>query len=396
MRIPKADIANASQPPRERVRRRPPSISTARIAAAQRDIPLLYREIQTVTDGLSVIEATEPSNPEDKVPVLFDNPPFFRHFEVLTRMYSPPQYGEIDPTILLTITFLFFFATMVTDALYGFITFAVGVLMLRGGGRYSSIIKDFGIVLTAGGAVTIVAGALTGGWFGDLFIVYMGMSLLKDFMIIDPMVDVLPFLIFAVVVGVIHLDVGIIIGIINDLRNGEVKKALTENAWLLLVQVIMVLFYLKTIVPAGGMASMSINMSIGLVMAIALVLLVMGHKGMFFFTITGAIGDTLSYARLMALGLCTAGIAMTVNILAKMSGGVAIIGVIFLIVILVIGHIFNWAIQVMGAFVHGIRLHYVEFFGRFYSGGGDEFAPFAIRREITESNPHANPGHHEA
>jgi V/A-type H+-transporting ATPase subunit I len=75
---------------------------------------------------------------------------------------------------------------------------------------------------------------------------------------------------------------------------------------------------------------------------------------------------------------------MTVNILADMSGGVAYIGVIFLLLILVVGHVFNWAVQILGAFVHGIRLHYVEFFGRFYEGGGDDFAPFAIKREITE------------
>jgi len=342
------------------------------------------RAIEAVTDGLSVVEVEEPKNPEEKVPILLDNPPFFRHFEVLTNMYSPPNYGEIDPTVLLTITFLFFFATMITDAFYGVITFALGFFMLRGGGRYGGIIKDFGVILTAGGLTTIVAGALTGGWFGNLLIEFAGMTSLKSLMIIDPMVDVLPFLIFAVAIGVLHLDVGIVIGIINDIQSGDTKKALTEHFWLILVQVIFVLFYVKTLVPEGG-AAFLITLLIGLTSLASFVLLLWGHKGMFFFTITGAIGDTLSYARLMALGLCTGGIAMTVNILAKMSGGVAYIGVFFLLLILVVGHLFNWVIQVMGAFVHGIRLHYVEFFGRFYSGGGDEFIPFAIKREITES-----------
>ena len=134
-------------------------------------------------------------------------------------MYSPPKYREIDPTVLLTITFLFFFATMITDAFYGVITFALGFLMLRGGGRYGGIIKDFGVILTAGGLTTIVAGALTGGWFGNLLIEFAGMTFLKNLMIIDPMVDVLPFLIFAVAIGVLHLDVGIVLGIINDVKN---------------------------------------------------------------------------------------------------------------------------------------------------------------------------------
>jgi V/A-type H+-transporting ATPase subunit I len=344
----------------------------------------VIRDIEVVTDGLSVVEVGEPRDPDEKVPIQLDNPPFFRHFEVLTNMYSPPKYSEIDPTVLLTITFLFFFATMITDAFYGVITFALGFFMLRGGGRYGGIIKDFGVILTAGGLTTIVAGALTGGWFGNLLIEFAGMTFLKSLMIIDPMVDVLPFLIFAVAIGVVHLDAGIVIGIINDMKNGDRKKAFTEHFWLLLVQVIFVLFYVRTLVPEGG-AAFLITLLIGLTSLASFVLLIMGHKGMFFFTITGAIGDTLSYARLMALGLCTGGIAMTVNILAKMSGGVAYIGVFFLLLILVVGHLFNWVIQVMGAFVHGIRLHYVEFFGRFYSGGGDEFIPFAIKREITES-----------
>ena len=342
------------------------------------------REIETTTDGLAVIKVAKPQNPEEKVPILLKNPPFFKHFELLTCMYSPPKYNEIDPTIFLTITFLFFFATMVTDAMYGFTTFIIGVLMLRGGGKYNETIKGFGVILTAGGIATIVAGAVTGGWFGNLAIEFMGFTSLKNLMIIDPMVDVLPFLIFAVVVGVVHLDMGIILGIINNVKNQEIKKAFTENFWLILVQILFALFYLKTLVTPGTGTVFFLNLLIGLIGISALFLLISGHKGMAFFTITGAIGDTLSYARLMALGLCTAGIAMTVNILAKMSSEVAIIGTVFLILMLVVGHAFNWVIQIMGAFVHGIRLHYVEFFGRFYSGGGDDFTPFAIKRDITE------------
>ena len=342
------------------------------------------QEIESITGGLSVIKVAESHNPDEKIPILFDNPPFFRHFEILTRLYSPPKYNEIDPTILLSITFLFFFAIMVTDVLYGVITLILGVLMLRGGGKYSKTIKDFGVILSAGGSATVITGVATGGWFGNLAIDFMGITYLKNLMIIDPMVDVLTFLIFAVVVGIVHLDIGIILGIINNIKNREIKKAFTENLWLILVQILFALFYLKTHVPSGTGTVFIINILIGLIALATLFLLIVGHKGMSFFALTGAVGDTLSYARLMALGLCTAGIALTVNILAKMSAGVPLIGILFLSLILVIGHIFNWVIQIMGAFVHGIRLHYVEFFGRFYSGGGDEFNPFALKREVTE------------
>ncbi|MCK5515061.1 MAG: V-type ATP synthase subunit I, partial [Deltaproteobacteria bacterium] len=342
------------------------------------------REIESITDGLSVVKSAEVNNPDEKVPILLENPPFFRHFELLTRMYSLPKHNEIDPTILLTITFIFFFATMMTDAFYGLITFILGLLMLRGGGKYSETVKGFGVILSASGFATIIAGAVTGGWFGDLLIKYLGITSLEKLMIIDPMVDVLPFLIFAVTVGIIHLDIGIILGITNNVNNRDIKKAFTENFWLILVQILFLLFYLKTRVPPEAATATFLNILIGLTGLCTLVLLIMGHKGMAFFTITGAIGDTLSYARLMALGLCTAGIAMTVNILAKMTASVPFIGVVLLLLLLIVGHLFNWVIQIMGAFVHGIRLHYVEFFGKFYSGGGDEFTPFAVKREITE------------
>ena len=342
------------------------------------------REIESITDGLSVVKSAEVNNPDEKVPILLENPPFFRHFELLTRMYSLPKHNEIDPTILLTITFIFFFATMMTDAFYGLITFILGILMLRGGGKYSETVKGFGVILSASGFATIIAGAVTGGWFGDLLIKYLGITSLEKLMIIDPMVDVLPFLIFAVTVGILHLDIGIVLGIINDVNNRDIKKAFTENFWLILVQILFLLFYLKTRVHPEAATATFLNILIGLIGLCTLVLLIMGHKGMAFFTITGAIGDTLSYARLMALGLCTAGIAMTVNILAKMTASVPFIGIVLLLLLLIVGHIFNWVIQIMGAFVHGIRLHYVEFFGKFYSGGGDEFTPFAVKREITE------------
>ena len=138
---------------------------------------------------------------------------------------------------------------------------------------------------------------------GRVLIKYLGITSLEKLMIIDPMVDVLPFLIFSVAVGITHLDIGIILGIINNVKNRDIKKAFTENFWLILVQILFLLFYLKTRVPPEAATATFLNILIGLIALCTLVLLIMGHKGMAFFTITGAIGDTLSYARLMALGI---------------------------------------------------------------------------------------------
>jgi len=114
------------------------------------------------------------------------------------------------------------------------------------------------------------------------------------------------------------------------------------------------------------------------------IFLMMSEKGMAMFAITGFLGDVLSYARLMALGLCTAGIAMTVNVLVILVKGSSIWGFIIASLIFLGGHLLNLLINVLGAFVHGIRLHYVEFFSKFYEGGGIMFEPFQVKRILTK------------
>jgi len=113
-------------------------------------------------------------------------------------------------------------------------------------------------------------------------------------------------------------------------------------------------------------------------------LLLMGHKAMAMFQVTGFMGDILSYARLMALGLCTTGIAMTVNVLAGMLYALGTIGALFAIVVFLVGHLFNFVINAMGSFVHGLRLHYVEFFTKFYRSGGSEFTPLTRNYEVAK------------
>jgi V/A-type H+-transporting ATPase subunit I len=125
--------------------------------------------------------------------------------------------------------------------------------------------------------------------------------------------------------------------------------------------------------------------SLGLLfIVIALILLLGGHKAMSMFQITGFMGDVLSYARLMALGLCTTGIAMTVNVLAGMLYMVGWLGIVLAVIIFLFGHLFNFLINAMGSFVHGLRLHYVEFFTKFYQSGGTEFTPLEMKFDTVE------------
>jgi len=326
------------------------------------------KEIGDVSNGACVVDISDPEERDD-VPVMLKNPKFIRSFELLTRLYGMPTYDGVDPTLILVPGFLLFFSIMLTDAMYGVIALVLGLLLIRGGGRYNLFIKDAGVILSSAGVATIIVGALAGGWLGDFG---LKVPALKAMQIFDPMVQVTTFLLIALIIGLTHVNVGVVINIWNRLKRKEVWKALTGNLWFLFAQP-GIFFYLVGYRSVGLMF-----------MVISLVLLFLGHKAMAMFQVTGFMGDVLSYARLMALGLCTTGIAMTVNVLSNMLYAGSSIGIFFAIVVFFIGHLFNFVINAMGAFVHGLRLHYVELFTKFFESGGAEFAPLETRYEVVQ------------
>ncbi len=335
-------------------------------------IDSILHEVKKVASGLCVAKADELNEPPENTPVLLSNPPFIRSFETLTQLYGLPSYKGIDPTMFLAPGFLLFFGIMLTDAMYGLIVFILGILVVRGGGKHDKMMKDAGIIFASAGASTIVLGALTGGWFGE-----MGLNIfpgLKHLMILDPMKQAVTFLIIALSLGFIHVNVGVILRTIDKLQTGTVKEVIAGNFWLLIAQPGLLLFYF-------GFHKIG-----GILLAIATVLLFMSEKGMAMFALTGYMGDVLSYARLMALGLCTAGIAMTVNVLVMLVRGESVMGLLSAALIFLGGHLLNLLINILGSFVHGIRLQYVEFFSKFYEGGGTMFEPFQIKQILTKTD----------
>ena len=329
------------------------------------------REIESGLGGLAAVFITEPDMPEDTLPVALDNPGILKHFELLVKLYATPKYNEIDPTVLIVPTFLFFFGLMITDAIFGLMTMLLGFFIVRGGGRYYPLYKSCGIMLVLGGASTVVLGVVTGGWLGNLAVDYLGMTFLNSLVIINPMIDVSSFLLFSIGVGLLHLNAGTVVGIIKEYRCANIPAAL-KNVWIFFLEICLVFYYFKAQTPAIVFGLISLGF------------LLYSAKGMALFGFTGFVGDTLSYARLMALGLVSFGLAVAINALAKMVWNIDYVGWILAIAILVGGHLFSFVLNLMGAFAHGIRLHYVEFFGKFYDGGGEDFTPFSVKRRITE------------
>ncbi len=326
------------------------------------------QEIREISHEACVVALSDPEERDD-VPVQLKNPRFVRSFELLTRLYGLPVYNGVDPTLFLVPGFLLFFSIMLTDAMYGIIALALGLLLIRGGGRYNQAIRDGGIILSSAGGATVIIGALCGGWFGSFG---LKLFILTKLQVFDPMVKVTTFLLIALAIGLVHVNTGVVINVLDNLKRRQMWKAITENLWFLFLQPGLV--FLLVGYRSAGL----------LFIVISLILLLMGHKAMSMFQVTGFMGDVLSYARLMALGLCTTGIAMTVNVLSGMIYAAGSIGIMLAIIVFFVGHLFNFVINAMGSFVHGLRLHYVEFFTKFYQSGGTEFAPLEMKFEIVE------------
>jgi V/A-type H+-transporting ATPase subunit I len=336
------------------------------------------------TEGHAVMTFDDlDSEDEEKIPVLLENPGQVKPFEMLTEMFAPPKYNEFDPTLLLAPAFLIFFGIMLTDAVYGAVVVLIGYWIMKSFEKTSPSGRDLGFVLALAGLSAIFWGILFGSYFGNLFSPeggLLGGYLSLPAVWLDPyskglyhgQSPVVVILIMSLLIGFLHLNMGNIIGLKESLKKGAHIKEVAKNLWLLLFQMGLILYFIGP-KPFGAVVIFG---------GIGLLFYSEGILG--FFGITGWLGDSLSYARLMALSLATGGIAIAVNIMVGMTSGIKFIGPLIAVVIFVVGHIFNIALNTLGGFIHSLRLHYVEFFGKFYEGGGNKFRPFKVERTYTK------------
>lgn len=347
----------------------------------RQDYPRL-EQIVSQFDASSVGKV-EPGEDED-TPVEIENNNYIRPFEVITRLYGMPRHFEVDPTGFLAPFFAVLFALCLTDAGYGLVIIALMLLFAK----KMQGDKKLMWMLAACAAVTVAAGALTGGWFGNA--VQEFVPALKPvrakLLWFDPLDQPMTFFGLALGLGYFQILTGLAIAFGHNLKRRDYVAAVCDQlTWLVMLNSI-VLFL------AGKFGFLSPNVGgvfgkVALVPAAAILLFShreggwAGRIGMGtynLFTTIFYMGDVLSYLRVMALGMVTGGLAMAINIIAKIALDIPYgLGIVAMILVLVGGHLFNLAINALGAFVHTLRLQYVEFFPKFFAGGGRAFEPLS-------------------
>lgn len=350
------------------------------------EVPNVLEGIKRITEEKAYINIKEPSKEElDDIPIKLKNPSFFRPFEMLTEMYGVPKYNEIDPTPIITFTYSFFFGFMLTDFMYGLIIAIVAALLIKGHKKFNDGTYKFAYTLLISAAFTMIMGVLFGSYFGNALDL-AGFNVWRKW---DSMTDALVVLQMALAIGLAHLFTGYTVGFIAKMKNGEVKDAIFDQlSWMLIILGV-------SLLGLGAMGQPGFTLPGKALFGAGLVLFILSEfrNGALAILLTisdffGFVGSWLSYARLMALALATAGIAMVVNILVQMVWGISIgpvpIGIVIGLILFVGGQLFSVAINALGAFVHSLRLQYVEFFGTFYSGEGKRFEPFRAKREVSK------------
>ncbi|MEA3493380.1 MAG: V-type ATP synthase subunit I [Candidatus Margulisiibacteriota bacterium] len=327
----------------------------------------------------------------EKPPVALKNAKALSPFELITNIYGTPKPDELDPTGPLSFFFALFFGICLGDFGYGLVLIAFSLYFLRRYQLPKGGVKLFNLLIFGGGVATIV-GLLTGSYLGftpkDIPVL---LPILSRIQIIDPIKNPLTMLGFSLALGVVQILFGISLQMAHKIMNRQFMDAILDDGlWIYFLSSLVFLIISSAAFPST--VKLASNLSIA--GAVLMVLTQGRHKKnivqkflsglLSLYKLSGYMGDVLSYSRLLALGMSTTIIGSVINILAGMvKGGVPILGVVLMVILLIFGHIFNLVIGTLGAFVHSTRLQMVEFFSKFYEGGGREFRPFKREAEFT-------------
>ena len=335
-------------------------------------------------------ETAEPGKDEyPEVPVKLKNNKVTRALNMVTEMYSLPAYDGVDPNPLMAPFFILFYGIMLADMAYGLIMIIAALVVLKKKKPRKGTRNFFELMLWCGISTTIM-GALTGGFFSDAPLqiaqiinpdtTWQGLPAL-----FTPLDDTIMILIGAMCLGFIQIITGMIISVVEKVKNGEIFDAVFNEGtwWVIFVGLAL------WVLGIGSVGGVPVVLAIGGVMLF--IGSAKGKKGFGIFTgfigavyngVTGYFGDILSYSRLMALMLAGSVIAQVFNTIGAIFGNVFIF-----IIISLFGNALNFALNLLGCFVHDLRLQCLEFFKAFYKDGGKPFKPLEINTKyVTVTN----------
>ena len=355
-------------------------------------------ELEKLLEGFTCAwETEEPAEDEyPQVPVKLKNNKFSNALNMVTDMYSLPAYGSVDANPVMAPFFILFYGLMMADIGYGLIMIAAALVAMKKIKPRGGTLAFCQLLLYAG-ISTAVMGALTGSLFGNAPEVIAGMfgSEWKGLpALFSPVKDSTLVLYGAMALGVIHLNVGMLVSFLEKKRAGHLMDGVFEEGplWVILLGGVLLALDMLGLVKSQALHYAGLALLI-----VGGVMLLYGagrHAkgfgkvtaafGVIYSTLTGWFGDILSYSRIMALMLAGGVVAQVFNTIAAMpsKNGVTVLSGILFLIIFLIGHALNFGLNLLGCFVHDLRLQCLEFFGKFYEDGGKPFEPLGIRTQF--------------
>lgn len=341
----------------------------------------------------------------DDAPVKLENNGFASSFEGVLASYGLPKKGEIDPSTIMGAFYVFLFGLMLSDAAYGALISIVCFALIRIFKNMEDSMRQALKMFMYCGLSTLFWGIMFGGFFGDavsvISRVFFGREVTLPALWFVPLEDPMRLLLYSMLFGLIHLFCGLGIKGYMYLRDKDVKGFIFDVlSWFAFLTGLLLILMSSSIYASLAGSALNLGKTGAMIAKLltaagaVVILFTAGRtsrnpairlaKGAYsLYGITSWLSDLLSYSRLLALGLATGVIASVINQMGSMAGK-GVFGTIVFVIVFIAGHIFNLAINLLGAYVHTNRLQYVEFFGKFYEGGGRVFNPFSEKTKYVK------------
>ncbi|MCP1661379.1 MAG: V-type ATP synthase subunit I [Methanocalculus sp. MSAO_Arc1] len=372
-------------------------------------------EIEGLKSGLSqatggrilVMEVDEKEEEEEHAPpVEYENPKFAKPTEAIVDIYSRPRYDELDPTLMISIIFPLFFGIILGDIAYGGILLVLALALRRM--LVGDTVQRLLAVLRNASISAIFFGIVYAEAFGahpGAIDIHLWEPIISRHLLIGShayyQADITVLLVFAVWFGILQMTLGRAMSVVNHYRHQHMSHVAGQIGWIALMWGVLFIIWSIAALPLmpdlTGLPAIAMGLNIaGIAGAVLVVLGLIGiarESPLELIEIPSIISHSLSYTRLAAVGLSSVAIAMVVNFIAiemliePQLGELTVLGIVFVIfgiLVLLLGHLLNTALGLLGGGLQSLRLQYVEFFTKFYKGGGEIYRPFGKKRELTE------------